>query len=74
MLKETDRLANNLAIDLIAQVGNRGVARVLNLRHAEVLGDALGDEQHNERQTENGPNVVNARRKEFMSYICGNFA
>src|SRR5256885_3096836 len=61
VLEKSDRLANDLGVDVIAQVGDSSVAGVLDFGHTKIFGDALGNENHNQRNAEDGPNVMNAR-------------
>src|SRR5260221_663274 len=58
MLKEPDGLTNDFRVDLVAQIGDGRVPSVLYLGYAEVFRDALGNENHHERNAEDGPDVV----------------
>src|SRR5947208_10913943 len=66
MLKESDGLANDFGIDLIAQIGDGRMTRVLNFRDTEIFGNAFGDEKHDEGEAKNRPDVVKARGEEFV--------
>ncbi len=66
VLEEPNRLTNDFRIDLVAQIGDGGVANVLNFSYAKVFRDAFGNVKHNEGQAENSPNVVNVGRKELI--------
>ena len=64
VLKKTDRLTNEPGVHGVAQIGNRGVTYVLNLRGAQVFGDRFDTENHEEGEGENGLDVVKAGGKE----------
>ena len=64
VLEETDGLANDLGVDVVAQIGDGGVADVLDLRRAQIFGDGLDAEDHQQREEENRFDVVEAGGKE----------
>ncbi len=66
MLKEPDGLTNDFRVDLVAQIGDGRVPSVLYLGYAEVFRDALGNENHHERNAEDGPDVVDARGEKLI--------
>src|SRR5207245_11678005 len=67
MLEKSDWLAEDFGEDAIAQVGCCGVADILNLRGAQVLRDALGNKNYEQRNAENRPDVMKVGwRKELI--------
>src|SRR6185369_1590706 len=60
VLEETDGLADQLGVNRVAQIGDRCVADVLNLRGSQIFGYGLDAEDHQEREKENCLYVVEA--------------
>ena len=59
-LEETDGLAHQFFINLVAQIGGRGLTDVLNLHDAEIFGHRLDHKQKNQGDAEDRPDVVDA--------------
>ncbi len=66
MLEKSDGLTDDFCVDVIAQVGDGRVPGVLNFGYAEIFGDAFENENHHERDAEDGPHMVNARREKLI--------
>ena len=64
ILKEADRLLDDLAIDLIAEIGDPRKAHVLDQRAAEVFGHSFEQKQKQQRDGKHRPDVVDAPRDE----------
>src|ERR1700687_492777 len=62
-LKKSNRLADDLGVHLIPQPGHRRLPHVLDLRHAQILGDAFRNIKKDYRKRKNSPHVVDAGRK-----------
>ena len=60
VLEETDGLADQLGVNGVAQIGDRGVADVLNLRGSQIFGHGFNAEDHQESEKENCLYVVEA--------------
>src|SRR5580704_4385546 len=64
MLKEADRLADDLGVNVVAEIGDGGVSDILNFRRAQIFGDGLDAKNHEQREKENRFDVVETGRKE----------
>src|SRR5580698_1550595 len=60
VLKETDWLANDFCVNVVAEIGDGGVADVLDLRGAEIFGNRLDTEDNEQGEKEYRFNVVKA--------------
>jgi hypothetical protein len=58
VLKEGDGLADDFGADLIADIGDRGLSDILELRDAQILGEGLCQIQSGQRDGKESCNVV----------------
>src|SRR5262249_55823485 len=66
MLKKSDGLANDFSVHLIAKIRDGSVAGVLNFGNAKIFRNTLGYKEDDQRDAEDGPHVMDARRKKLI--------
>src|SRR5262249_55166327 len=66
VLKEPDRLAYQLRIDFISQVGDRAMPHGLNQPIAKKFGYRLDGKNNQKRNRNDGPDIMNPRREEMV--------
>src|SRR5712692_5760034 len=66
LLKKTDRLLDQLFVNLVAEVGDRSQADVLDDRIAEKLRQAFGQEEHHQGDGEDGPRMMDPGGEEII--------
>src|SRR4029077_2024232 len=61
VLEEADGLAKDAGVNLVPQIGDGSEAGILNLGGADVFGKGFCKKENDERNGEDGPDVVDAR-------------
>jgi len=66
LLKKSNRLADDLCVDAVPQIGDGAVSHVLNQPHAAKLAQRLEREEHEQGNGNHGPDVVNPVREKMV--------
>jgi hypothetical protein len=65
-MEETDRLLHDFHVNAIAQIGDAGEADVLDQSAAEIFRKGLHQENEEQREGEDGPDMVDAGGDEVV--------